>query len=84
MTEIIDKWFLYLLKCENDYFYAGIAKDVNKRFLCHKNGKGAKFTKINKPLEILRTKEFKSKSEALKAEIELKKISKNKKINYFN
>lgn len=46
-------WIVYVLKCENDFYYVGIAKNVRARFEKHINGKGSTFTKTNKPISII-------------------------------
>lgn len=75
------KHHVYILYCQNDYYYIGYALDVKKRFEQHLLGKGAKFTKINKPVNIASTWEFDNKSIALKVEYHLKKLSRIKKEN---
>ncbi len=45
---------LYVLKLVSNKFYVGkTCKSVSYRFNIHKNGHGAKWTKLYKPLEIL-------------------------------
>ena len=50
----IREFQLYVLYCEGGNRYVGITayKDVNKRLKEHKNGKGAKWTSLHKPLYI--------------------------------
>ncbi len=67
-------WWIYLLQCENNKTYAGSSVDVEARFANHVNGKGAKFTKINKPIKILGAQVFPDRSSACKAESQLKKL----------
>jgi putative endonuclease len=67
-------WWLYLLACRGGRTYAGIALDVDARFLLHRSGKGAKFTRANPPRRILGAQSFPSRSEALKAEYALKQL----------
>ncbi|MDD5731347.1 MAG: GIY-YIG nuclease family protein [Patescibacteria group bacterium] len=67
---------LYILLCKNNKLYTGIAVDVEKRFLLHCEGKGAKYTQRNKPIKIVYQEKFKTRSGALKREIEIKKMSK--------
>lgn len=75
-----DKHFVYILLTERNTLYCGYTDNVEKRFEAHKNGKGAKYTKANKPVRIIYTKEFQTKSEALKEEHRIKKLSRNKKL----
>ena len=58
MPNLNQVWALYLLECENGYLYAGISNDVERRFIQHQKGKGAKFTRINRPLKILGVERF--------------------------
>jgi putative endonuclease len=67
-------WWLYLLVCRDGRTYAGIATDVAARFAAHSSGKGAKFTRANRPVRVLGARAFASRSEALKAEAALKKL----------
>lgn len=73
-------WYVYLLQTENDKIYTGISPDVNARFDKHAVGKGALFTKLNKPLKVLAFKAFSSKREAAMVEIQIKKIPANSKL----
>ena len=73
-------WWLYLLECRDGRTYTGIAIDVAARFAAHSSGKGAKFTRANRPVRVLGAKAFHSKSEALKAEAALKQLDRTGKL----
>lgn len=75
-------WWLYLLDCQHGRLYTGIALDVQARFALHLSGKGAKFTRANPPIGILRTQSFASRSEALKAEYALKQLDRATKLEW--
>jgi len=66
--------------CRDGRTYAGIAIDVAARFSAHSRGKGAKFTRSNRPVRVLGAQPFVSKSGALKAEAALKKLSRAEKL----
>ncbi|WP_454743089.1 GIY-YIG nuclease family protein [Cupriavidus necator] len=68
-------WYLYLLECTGDSIYTGITTDVARRFAEHVSGKGAKYTRSRKPIRVMGQLRFETKSEALKAEIEIKRMS---------
>lgn len=76
MNNLDKKWYVYILRCENNSLYTGITTDVERRFEQHRDGKGAKYTRIYKPIkiEVVFTKE--TKSQALKEEIRIKKLTK--------
>lgn len=74
--------FVYILLTKNNTLYCGYADNVKKRFTAHLTGKGAKYTKANKPIKIVWQKEFQTKSEALKEEYRIKhKLSKQEKLD---
>ena len=80
-----EKHFVYILLTERNTLYCGYTDDVEKRFKTHIEGKGAKYTKANKPLEIVWQKEFETKSEALKEEYRIKhKLSRKQKFDLIN
>ena len=46
-------YWIYILKCENNYFYVGETKRLYRRFWEHFQGKGGVNTFINKPIDII-------------------------------
>lgn len=64
--------------------YCGYTDDVEKRFQAHLEGRGAKYTRANKPVKIVYTKEFKSKSEAMKEEHRMKELTHKQKLELIN
>lgn len=74
------KYYLYILQTVDNTLYCGIARDVEKRFQEHLNKKGAKYTRAHKPEKIVYTKEFETKSEALREEIRIKKLTREEKL----
>lgn len=73
-------WWLYLLACRDGRTYAGIALDVEARFAKHVAGKGAIFTRINRPVMILAAQPFPSRREASQAEYALKQLDRQEKL----
>lgn len=73
-------WFIYVLVCADGSFYTGSTNDVEKRFSAHQSGKGGKYTRSHKPLKIVYTEMFPTKSQAMKRESEIKSWSRVKKI----
>ena len=68
-------YFVYILitSSKNRYIsYVGYTSDIEKRINAHNSSKGAKFTKGRKWTLVFK-KRFKTKSEAMKAEIKIKK-----------
>lgn len=44
---------VYVLKLKGGYFYIGFTRYLQLRIRQHFNGKGAKFTKLHKPLKVV-------------------------------
>ncbi len=76
-------WVLYLLECKGGSFYAGITNDLDARYKAHSEGRGAKYTRANPPMRILAQKSFADRSEASKAEAQVKALPKDRKIAFF-
>ncbi len=74
-------YFVYILECNDQSLYTGIAKDVQKRLLEHNTSdKGAKYTRIRRPVQLLYTEKHPNRSLASKREYAIKKLSRVKKL----
>lgn len=73
-------WFVYMIECEGGSLYTGIAKDPQKRFVVHAAGRGARYTRVNRPLRIVYTEECSDISAALKRERVIKSMSRSRKL----
>ncbi|MBA1444222.1 MAG: GIY-YIG nuclease family protein [Chromatiales bacterium] len=75
MNEPADFWHVYILKCCDGSLYTGIAKDVVARVKKHNSGQGAKYTRGRLPVELLYTESVGPHGEALRREMEIKRMS---------
>ncbi len=77
----MQRWSLYLLRNERDALYTGITTDLDRRLGEHRarSGRGGKFTRGCKSLELVYSCEVGSRSLALKAEVRVKRLSKARK-----
>ena len=73
------KWYVYILRCEDNSLYTGITTDIERRFKEHISGKGAKYTKVHKPLKIEAIFLQENRSSATKEELRIKRLTKCKK-----
>lgn len=71
--------YTYILKCSDDTYYTGWTNDLEKRVKRHNEGKGAKYTKVRRPVELVYYEEFATKQEAMKREYAIKQLKKCKK-----
>ena len=71
--------YVYILRCKDNSLYTGWCVDLEKRIALHNSGKGAKYTRSKRPCKLVYYEEIDNKSEALKREIAIKKLTKEKK-----
>lgn len=71
--------FFYLAKCNDGSLYSGYTIDLQAREAAHNAGKGAKYTRARRPIKIIYSEVFETKSEAMKREAQVKKWSRVKK-----
>ncbi|MCD4689278.1 MAG: GIY-YIG nuclease family protein [Desulfuromonadaceae bacterium] len=81
LTSDIQRWFLYLLRNERGALYTGITTDLSRRLGEHRSrsGRGGKFTRSCKSLELVYDCTLGSHSLALKAELRVKRLPKVRK-----
>ena len=72
--------YTYILKCSDNTFYTGWTNDLEKRLVDHNRGKGAKYTRGRRPVELAYYERFDSKEEAMKRERQIKRLSKADKL----
>lgn len=72
-------WSVYMVRCRDNSLYTGCTNDLPRRIQAHNSGKGAKYTKSRLPVTLVYQEACADKSAALKREIALKRLSKEKK-----
>lgn len=79
MTDTNKKFYTYLILTQDNTLYCGYTDDPKSRFEKHKAGLAAKYTRAHKPVKMVYLKEFATKSEAMKEEYRIKKLSRPQK-----
>ena len=74
-----DMNYTYILKCSDETLYTGWTNDLEKRINAHNAGKGAKYTKNRRPVELAYYEEFAAKEEAMSREYAIKQLTRRKK-----
>jgi putative endonuclease len=77
-----DEHYFYVVSCKDDSLYAGYTNNLKRRIKLHNEGKGAKYTRARRPVRLVYSKGFPTKSEAMKAEYAFKQWDRKKKLNY--
>ena len=76
------RWFMYVVKCNDDTLYTGITTDVERRILEHNESKkGAKYTASRRPVHIVYARVYDNQSQAAKAESKFRRLPRTKKLN---
>ena len=68
-------YYVYVLVCEDGTFYTGYTQNVKARFRLHKEGKGAKYVRIHPPERIVYEEKFETRSDAMKRERQIKRLT---------
>lgn len=76
---------LYILECADKTLYTGIAIDVVKRVGEHNTSpRGAKYTRARRPVKLVYSRRFRTRSRACIEEARIKKLSRMEKLNLIN
>lgn len=72
-------YYCYMVRCANEAFYTGWTTDPQRRVLQHNAGRGARYTRMHGPVELVYVEEVEDHSAALKREAQIKRYSHQKK-----
>lgn len=73
-------FYTYILECSNGALYTGWTNNLQNRLDNHNAGKGAKYTRANRPVKLVASWSFDTKVEAMKWEWKLKHMSRATKL----
>lgn len=76
-------FYVYILECSDNSLYTGYTNNIEKRVKTHNEKKGAKYTRGRTPVVLKYFEEYSTKSEALKRECAIKKLSRDDKLKLF-
>lgn len=75
----MDENYTYIVRCADGTLYTGWTNDLKKRIKAHNAGKGAKYTKIRRPVELVFFERFATKEEAMSREYHIKRLKRSQK-----
>lgn len=73
------KHYVYILKCADGTYYTGYTTDPERRVQVHNSGKGAKYTRARRSVELIYTEEYDDKVEAQRREYAIKQLTRSEK-----
>ena len=74
------KHYTYMLLCSDNTLYCGYTTKPREREQTHNSGTGAKYTRCRLPVKMVYCECSDTKSEALKRECAIKKLTRDKKL----
>lgn len=73
--------YTYLLLCADGSLYCGWTNHLEARVEAHNSGKGAKYTKSRRPVQLVYYEVFATKQEAMRREWALKQLTRKEKLD---
>ena len=72
-------FYTYIVRCSDGTLYTGYTNDIEKRTDAHNAGKGARYTRSRRPVELVYYEEYPTKEEAMSREWHIKRLTRKKK-----
>ena len=69
----------YILRCGDGSYYTGSCRDLSARIAAHRRGEAAAWTALRRPVEVVHSERFDTRSEAVARERQIKRWSRAKK-----
>lgn len=73
-------WHVYIVRCADDSLYTGCTNDLLKRVAAHNAGKGARYTRSRRPVQVVWSVRVKDRSAALSREARIKQLTRAEKL----
>lgn len=72
--------YVYIVKCADGSLYTGWTVDVTRRVQQHNAGRGARYTRLHRPVTLAYVEELADRAAAQKRELEIKRWPREKKL----
>ena len=73
------RYYVYLVRCNDETYYAGYTGNLERRIKLHNKGKGAKYTRDRRPVKLVWRKEYKYFKPAFLEEKRIKGLTRKQK-----
>ena len=77
-------FYVYILQCSDESLYTGYTDNLKKRVAVHNGdepGLSAKYTRSRRPVQLVYSESFQTKSEAMQREVAIKKLTRLEKLS---
>ena len=72
--------YTYILRCADGSLYTGWTKDLDRRLKAHNAGKGAKYTRSRRPVELVYFEAHETEQAAMSREWHIKRLTREEKL----
>jgi len=72
--------YIYIVKCKDGTLYTGWTNHLENRIKAHNEGKGAKYTRARRPVELVYYEQLETKEEAMRREYAIKRLTRMQKM----
>ena len=72
--------YTYMLRCRDGSLYTGWTTDLARRLAAHNAGRGAKYTRSRRPVELVWYEAYQDRRSALQREYALKQLTRAEKL----
>ena len=77
---VIEMNYTYIVRCSDGTLYTGWTNNLKGRLKAHNEGKGAKYTRSRRPVDLVYWEVFDTKAEAMQREWAIKHLTRKKKL----
>jgi len=71
--------YCYIVECADGTYYTGWTVDPQRRVAVHNKGRGARYTRMRLPVKLVYVEQQPDRKSAMKREIEIKKMNRDRK-----
>lgn len=75
----MSRYFVYILRCNDNSYYTGITNDIDRRLYEHENGMEPGYTSKRRPVKLVFCEPFEDVNQAIAFEKQVKGWSRKKK-----
>jgi len=72
--------YVYILRCSDNSLYTGWTTNLERRLSEHNAGRGGRYTRMHKPVEMVFTEEHLTRSAAMQREAAIKRWNRSRKL----
>lgn len=72
--------YVYIVECADGSLYTGWSVNVEARVKTHNAGRGARYTKMHRPVKLVYSEKHRTRKAAMQREIAIKKWPREKKL----